>query len=498
MVGNVTFLNDVAQRLTGWPETEAKGEALETVFKIINEESGTPVANPAVRALTEGKIVGLANHTILIGRDGVQWPIDDSAAPIKSENGQVRGAILVFREISRRKQQEQELRQHVAALAEADHRKDEFLAVLAHELRNPLAPISNALQLWPYVENDRSELENLRIMMDRQLHMMIRLIDDLLDVSRITRGKIQLHKQRVDLAMVVSGAVDAVKPLIDASGHRLTLTLPEQPLDVEGDVARLNQVFGNILNNAAKFTGRSGVIWVTVEQVDGLAVVRIRDNGPGIPKQMLDEIFELFRQVDGTLSRSHSGLGIGLTLVKRLVEEHGGTVEAHSDGPGKGSEFVVTLPKSTSTDGRLRMKEPRYRPHHVSGIPLHRIAVVDDVEASAQTITMLLEAIGQQVKTFYDGPSAIEWILANNPDVVVLDIAMPGMNGYEVAQRLRQERPRLVLVALTGYGQNDDRRRAFEAGFNHHLVKPVTVEALEQVLLTIPSGREGADSAPVG
>ncbi len=432
----------------------------------------------------------------MIGKDGIEWPIDDSAAPITSADGKVRGAILVFREISRRKKQEQELRQHAAALAEADRRKDEFLAVLAHELRNPLAPISSALQLWPFVENDRSEMENLRVMMDRQLQMMIRLIDDLLDVSRISRGTIQVHKQPVDLAMVVSGAVDTVKPLMDSSGHRLMLILPEQPLYVDGDVARLNQILGNILNNAAKFTGRAGAIWITVERADGRAVVKIRDDGPGIPKQMLGEIFELFRQVDGSLNRPHSGLGIGLTLVKRLVEMHGGTVEAHSEGPGKGSEFVVALPQSKSTDETL-LSAARYRPHLVSGVPLHRIVVVDDIVASAKMVAMMLTAIGQQVVTFNDGASAIEWILAHDADVVLLDIAMPGMNGYEVAQRLRQERPKLVLVALTGYGQEDDRRRAFEAGFNHHLVKPVTIEVLEQILLTVPSRREGADSAIV-
>ena len=465
MTGRVTFLNEVAQKLTGWSEADAKGSSLEKVFRIVNEESRKPVANPAVRALAEGKIVGLANHTILISREGVEWPIDDSAAPIKSQAGEVRGAILVFREIKQRKQQELKLRQHAAELAEADVRKDEFLAVLAHELRNPLAPMSNALQLWPFVENNKSELENLRVMIERQLQMMIRLIDDLLDISRITRGKIELRKQPVDLRTVVRGAVETVKGLVDSSGHRLTLTLPEDPLIVDGDVARLNQIFGNILNNAAKYSGRNGVIWVGLESSGDQAVVTIRDNAPGIPPQMLTAIFDLFRQVDDTLSRSNGGLGIGLTLVKRLVEEHGGTVEARSEGPGTGSEFVVTLPKSLAPDGVLPSSS-RFRVQQVSGVPAHRIAVVDDVDASAQTIAMMLRAIGQDVTTFNDGPTSIEWIEIHEPDLAFVDIAMPGMNGYEVAQRLSRERPDVVLIALTGYGQDDDRRRAFEAASN--------------------------------
>ena len=492
--GRITFLNGVAQSLTGWTEPDATGRPLDVVFKIVNEETRQVVPNPALRALAEGRIVGLANHTILIAKDGVEWPIDDSAAPIKSKAGRVRGAILVFHEIKERKAREDELRRQAESLADADRRKDEFLAMLAHELRNPLAPLSNALQLWPFVENDQAELEALRGVMERQLTQMIRLIDDLLDVSRITRGKIQLRKQQVDIHTIISGAVEAVKPFLDACAHRLTLALPTEPLLVEGDVARLTQVFANILSNAAKYTGRNGVIWVSAEKPNGSVVVKIRDNGPGIPEHMLGEIFELFHQVDGTLNRSHGGLGIGLTLVKRLVEEHGGTVEARSEGPGKGSEFIVTLAESASQVPHRGSTERHYRLHQVPDMPGHRILVVDDVDASAQTLAMMLRAIGQQVTTLSNGAAAIEWTLANNPDVLFLDIAMPGMNGYEVAQRLRKERPTLVLIALTGYGQEDDRRRAFEAGFNHHLVKPASMEALERVLLTIPKAHTEVDS----
>jgi CheY-like chemotaxis protein/two-component sensor histidine kinase len=334
------------------------------------------------------------------------------------------------------------------------------------------------MQLWPFVENDKQELEKLRGMIERQLQMLVRLTDDLLDISRITRGKIELRKQPVDLSTIVASAVETVRPLIDAHGHQLTLTLPDRPVYVEGDVARLSQVFGNIVGNAAKHVGRNGVVWV---EVDEQGVVRVRDNGPGIPQHMLKEIFELFRQGDASLTRANGGLGIGLTLAKRLVEAHGGTIEARSEGPGKGAEFIVTLP---TIHKALPSEASRFSIRRMDAQQQRRIGVVDDVDASAQTLGMMLRAVGHDVTTFNDGPSAIEWTLKNSPEVMFLDIAMPGMSGYDVARELRAKRPALVLVALTGYGQDEDRRKAFEAGFNHHMVKPATLEALEDVLAT--------------
>jgi len=437
--------------------------------------------------LRDGEIVGLANHTILIAKDQREWPLDDSAAPIRSKSGMVQGAILVFREISERKQQETELRHQAQALADADRRKTEFLATLAHELRNPLAPISNALQLWPFVARDQEEVERLRQLMERQLRQMTRLIDDLMDVSRINRGKIQLHKQRVDVVAMLTESVDLAKPLFEAAGQRLTLALPNEPLYVDGDVARLAQVFGNVLNNASKFTGRDGVIWVSAEQKKGSAVISIRDNGQGIPPHMLSEIFEMFRQADGSLERSHGGLGIGLTLVKRMIEEHHGTVEAHSEGPGRGSEFLITLPLLAPVPEKPTLGESRNSLTHVTPIPAHRVLVVDDIKASAHTLAMMLRALGQEVFEAYSGLDGIATAQERRPDVAFLDIAMPEMNGYEVAKRLRAEYPDLTLAAVTGYGQDDDRRTAFEAGFNHHLVKPTSMEALERILLTVPS-----------
>ncbi len=372
-------------------------------------------------------------------------------------------------------------------MREADRRKDAFLATLAHELRNPLAPISNGLQAWPSVEGDPARMEQLRAMMDRQVHQMIRLIDDLMDVSRITRGKIQLRKERVALATLIAGAVESVEPLMHARKHQLTVQLPSEPVWIDGDLVRLTQVFGNILNNAAKYTVQNGIITVTADRQGDWVVVKVRDNGPGIPDHMLSEIFEMFRQVDQTLERSHGGLGIGLTLVKRLVEMHGGTVEARSEGPQRGSELIVTLPAI--------VVNPRAVPDGLSGtsdsaasMPRHRVLVVDDLPELTESFATLLEVIGQQVFVAYNGPSAIESARVQRPNVAFLDIAMPGMNGYEVARRLRTlpELKGLTLVALTGFGQDEDRRKAAEAGFDHHLTKPSSQQALKDLLLSIP------------
>jgi len=477
--GNVTFLNGVARDLTGWTDADAAGRSLSVVFDIVNEDTREPVENPALRALREGRIVGLANHTVLLSKSGVEWPIDDSAAPIRAKTGGVRGAILVFREIRERKRQEDELREQAVALAEADRQKDEFLATLAHELRNPLSPISNAVQLWPLVEDNREELVKLRGIVQRQVQQMTRLVDDLLDVSRISRGQIQIRRQRVDLATVIGAALESVQPIVDDRGHQLLVDLPAEPIYVDVDVARLTQVFGNILNNAAKYSDNSGTIQVTGRCDDRSAIVSVRDNGPGIPAHMLDEIFEMFRQVDRTLERSHGGLGIGLTLVKRIVAAHDGTVEAKSDGPGQGSEFVVSLPLAAQQSSEAVHSEATQDP---GALPRRRVLIIDDVESSAQTLALLLNALSQDATALTDPESGIAWAIEQRPDVVFLDIAMPKMSGYEVARRLRDKLPQVFLVALTGYGQDEDRKRAFDSGFNQHLVKPASVDALSHVL----------------
>jgi PAS domain S-box-containing protein len=365
------------------------------------------------------------------------------------------------------------------ALAEADRKKDEFLATLAHELRNPLAPIRNALQLLKMTGGNPEVSRQAREIMERQVQQMVRLVDDLLDLSRITRSKIELHKECVGLAAVLQSAVETSRPLIEAADHRLSVTLPAKPVYVDADVIRLAQVFSNLLNNAAKFTERGGQIWLTAEREGSDAVVTVRDSGVGIPAPMLPRIFEMFTQVDRSLERSHSGLGVGLTLVKRLVDLHGGSVEARSEGHGRGSEFIVRLPvvfvPATESLAGDQVDAIRTK---------HRILIVDDNEDAAASMDMVLRIMGNEVQVAHDGLEAVDRAATFSPNVVLLDIGMPKLNGYDAARRIRQltNGKDMVLVALTGWGQDEDKRRATEAGFDHHLTKPVDPAALEQLL----------------
>ena len=314
------------------------------VFHIVNEDTRAVVESPVNVVLRKGTVVGLANHTLLIAKDGTELPIDDSGAPIRDDEGHIIGVVLVFRDIFQRRQAERLQEELNRQLREADRNKDQFLATLSHELRNPLAPLSNALEVWPTVENNREEMERLRKMMERQVQQMIRLIDDLLDLSRITRGKVHLRQQPVEISTLINGAVEAIGPFIMRCRHELTIDVPEQPVLVYADVARLVQVMANMLHNAAKYTSHAGQISVKATRENGEVAIHVRDTGRGIPPEMLSHIFEMFTQVDDAVDRAHGGLGIGLTLVKNLVELHGGTVAAQSEGPGHGSEFIIRLP----------------------------------------------------------------------------------------------------------------------------------------------------------
>jgi signal transduction histidine kinase/CheY-like chemotaxis protein len=344
-------------------------------------------------------------------------------------------------------------------LRDADRRKDEFLATLAHELRNPLASIRNGLQIMRLAGTSGAAAEQARTMMERQLTQMVRLVDDLLDVSRITRGKIELRKERVELAAVVASAVETSRPLIEASGHELTVTLPPEPIPLDADLTRLAQTFSNLLNNAARYTEQGGHIWLTAERHGGEVMVKVRDTGLGIPADMLPKIFEMFTQVDRSLERSQGGLGIGLTLVKRLVEMHGGSVEARSDGPGKGSEFTVRLPVAVASASQ--QPQPSKGEGEKTAAPAkRRILVVDDNVDAAASLSMMFGIMGMEVRTAYDGLEAVEAAAAFNPDVVLLDIGLPKLNGYEAARRIREQPwgKDMVLVAVTGWGQEEDRR----------------------------------------
>ncbi|MHB8736701.1 MAG: PAS domain-containing hybrid sensor histidine kinase/response regulator, partial [Terriglobales bacterium] len=371
-------------------------------------------------------------------------------------------------------------------LKDADRQKNEWIAMLAHELRNPLAPIRNALHVMKMPGANGQAVEHARQMSERQVQHMVRLVDDLLDVSRIMRGKIDLRTEVVDLASVVARGVETAQPKIDAQGQQLILSVPSEPLRLEGDPTRLAQVVSNLLHNAAKFSERSGRIWLTAERRGTEAVLRVRDEGAGIPADMLPRIFDLFTQGDRSVERSQGGLGIGLTVVQRLVELHGGSVTAHSEAPGKGSEFVVRLPGILEG----RRQEPTGASPGAAQPPVAcRILVVDDNVDAAESIAMILRLSGHEVRLVHNGPAALEAAEQYQPEAVVLDIGLPGMNGYEVAKRLRQH-PNFretLLIAVTGYGQEDDRRKSLEAGFNQHLVKPVDPTALQTLLASIAS-----------
>jgi PAS domain S-box-containing protein len=738
--GRVTYLNRVAESLTGWTHDEAQGHSLDSVFRIINEDTRQTVESPATRALREGVVVGLANHTLLVARNGVEAPIDDSAAPIRDEHGVVSGCVLIFRDVSERRRwekreaarlagarllasivessddaivsksldgiiqtwnaaaerlfghtsseavgrhisliippdriaeedhiiatlragtridhfetervrkngqripvsltvspirddegrvigaskiardisdrklaeserqkfvtlvenstdfigisdlngvpifvnraglqmvgletlegaravtvrdfffpedqsrmmneffpsveatghgeievrfrhfktgqarwmaykvlklddesgravafatvsqdvserrrMEDHLRQLAADLAEADRRKDEFLATLAHELRNPLAPLSNTLEILKRSTSPDAAARRGFDTMERQLEQLVRLVDDLLDLSRITHNRIELRKRGVELAPLVRQAVLAAQPLADASHHTIEVSLPPDPIHLHADPVRLTQVFGNLLNNSCKYTPPGGTIRVTAQRNGDDAIVTVTDTGIGIPADKLESIFDMFTQIDRSLEQSQGGLGIGLTLVKRLVEMHGGSVEARSAGEGLGSAFTVRLPALRESIDVAPLPAKETRP----GAMTYRILVVDDNRDSAESLAMLLTLTGHDVFTAHDGQEAFDAAERHRPDVALLDIGLPVLNGHDVCRRIRQQPwgQAMVLVALTGWGQDEDRRRSQEAGFDGHLVKPVDHTRLMTLLASLTEPR---------
>ncbi|HYE74351.1 MAG TPA: ATP-binding protein, partial [Blastocatellia bacterium] len=402
-----------------------------------------------------------------------RWAID-SAAPRFGADGEFLGYIGSVFDITERKQMEE-------ALKDADRRKDEFLAMLAHELRNPLAPIRNAVHILKKQETLATDLQWARDVIGRQVDQMTRLVDDLLDLSRITRGKIELRKERVELRSVVNDAVESSRPLIEELGHRLSVELPPQPVLLEADPTRLAQVLLNLLNNAAKYTERGGHIWLRAWQDNSQVVISVKDTGIGIPTTMLPRIFEMFAQVDRSLDRSLGGLGIGLTLVQQLVAMHGGDVEAHSQGPGKGSEFIVRLPVIAEQAYAISSSPVTNEP--APFVSRLRILVADDNQDSADSLALFLSITGHEVHTAHDGLTAVIEAERFQPNVILLDIGMPKLNGYEAARRIREQSGNnVLLIALTGWGQEEDRRRSKEAGFDHHLTKPVDFDALSRLL----------------
>jgi signal transduction histidine kinase/ActR/RegA family two-component response regulator len=378
-------------------------------------------------------------------------------------------------------QSQQRLHEQAAALRDADRRKNEFLAVLAHELRNPLAPIRNATEVLRLQDLPDPNVRWARELIERQVHQLSHMVDDLLDVSRIALGKIRLQKETVALKSIVDRAIETTQPLIDARGHRLTVSVPPEPVWLEADAPRLTQVLVNLLTNAAKYTDERSNIWFSARREAEEVIIKVRDTGIGIRPELLTRVFDPFVQDDRLSERAPGGLGIGLSLVRSLIDLHGGSVQAFSDGPGQGSEFVVHLPLAKET--RQATTSGRRSSSSVGG-PAHRILIVDDNADSADCLCRLLRVLGHDVQTASDGPTALERARAHPPGVVLLDIGLPGMDGLEVARRMRQELGlrQAVLVALTGLGQDDDRRRSQEAGFDAHFVKPVDLDALHALL----------------
>jgi len=609
--GRVTFLNVAAESLTGWSSDEAAGFPLETVFRVIDEENRQPpVELNTVNALRDGVVVRLADQSLLIAKDGAERAIDDSAAPIRNDQGEVTGVVLVFRDITERRRAEaaikasesryrrlfetardgilildistgkiidanpficellgyghdellskelwqiglfkdieasraafqklrdmgyvryenlpletkngrqvdvefvsniyevnqrqvaqcnirditdrsrleRQMQEQAEELMGLHRRKDEFLAMLSHELRNPLAPILNAMQLLRMRGDDSLVKQQARAIIERQVSHLVRLVDDLLEVSRITTGKVHVRPKRMDLRGVIENAIETVRSLIDSRGHEVFVSLPPEPIWLHADPTRLEQVVVNLLNNAAKFTDEEGQIWLSILQEGDAAVLRLRDTGVGIAPDMLQGIFELFTQAGRSLERSQGGLGIGLWLVQRIVEMHRGVVEAQSAGLGRGSEFIVRLPVliSPAAQPPSELRESTAQRAHSC-----HVLVVDDNVDTAESMSMLLRASGHDVRTAYAGPTALEEAVAYQPNVVLLDIGLPGMSGYEVARRLRQH-PKLKdvrLVAVTGYGLDSDIQLSQEAGFDAHMVKPIDLKKLNELLMTTP------------
>jgi PAS domain S-box-containing protein len=475
--GKVVSWNPGAERTLGYLEEEIVGKPFDLFFAPEDVAAGRPA-----RELQLAEETGrAADENWLVRRDGTRFWASGVTTSLRDEAGGLRGFAKILRDLSERKQLEEALRFRAEQLAESDRRKDDFLAMLGHELRNPLAPIRNAAEVMGRNGLTDPNLKWVHGVIERQARHLARLVDDLLDIARINQDKITLRREPVELATVVRQSVETARPQIEARRHQLTVSMPDQPVWLDADPTRLAQVFANLLNNAAKYTDEGGRITLLAETEDGgrSVVVRVRDTGTGISRDLLTRVFEPFIQADKSLARTQGGLGIGLTLVRRLTEMHDGRVEAFSEGPGKGSEFVVHLPARrpgpVATATRPGKDETR------GG---RSILLVDDNVDAAESLAMVLELQGNRVRTRHDGPSALVAVGEQRPDVVVLDIGLPLMDGYEVARRLRAAPggDKLMLIALTGYGQSEDKQRATDAGFDYHLVKPVAPGVLEKLI----------------
>jgi PAS domain S-box-containing protein len=469
-------LDEYLVHMLGLPETNHRWR-IEQLVQVVHPDDRRMLFVETERALNEGSEIR-SEFRLSIPNVETRW-VKIQGRLVRDGDGPhvFAGACL---DITTRRSTE-------IALQEAGRRKDEFLATLAHELRNPLAPLRNGLRILEIADDDPDLRRDTHQMMDRQVGHMVRLIDDLLDMSRISRGSIELRKEVVDLHSVIEQALETSRPAIQKAGHKLHVLLAPDAAMVEADVTRLTQVFNNLLNNASKYTEPGGTITLTLRVEGEEAITTVIDDGLGIPPQMLNEVFEMFAQVDRSLERSHTGLGIGLSIVKRLVNMHGGKVSAYSEGLGCGSRFIVQLPLADQ-QGMPGVHDKGEGSHLADmrehqGV-YHRILVVDDNPDATTTMANIFRVLGHQVRTAANGSEAVEQAMTFKPELIFMDIGMPGMNGYEACRTIRERMPgeRIVIVALTGWGQEEDRQRSREAGFDHHLVKPIDGQTVAKLL----------------
>jgi PAS domain S-box-containing protein len=492
----IVFLNAVAEHLTGWRAHEAKGRECAEVFHIVNESSRSTVDSPVLRVLREGNVVGLANHTALISRDGTEYPIDDSAAPIRGRDGRVIGVVLVFHDISERRRAEKErqqgerdreqlLQSERAARTEAERAnrlKDDFVAAISHELRTPLNAILGWTQLLMNKPHDIASVERGLAVIERNTQLQAKLISDLLDLSRIVSGKLRLELQLIDLAQVVDAAIDAARPAAQAKRIALQRRVDDRSAKVAGDALRLQQVFTNLLTNAIKFTGEGGSVTVCLEiEDDAHAVVTVTDTGVGINPEFMPYLFDRFRQADSSTTRRYGGLGLGLTIVKQLTELHGGSVSAHSDGRDRGATFAVRLPVGQSVrldvpahDTLHHSRKPGAAEVRIDGI---KILVVEDDPDTREFVERLLAEAGAHVIAVASAAAAFDCLRRERPDLLVSDIGLPDEDGYALIHRIRglpdAEGGRIPAIAVTAFARAEDRRRALQSGFQSHVAKPV-------------------------
>jgi PAS domain S-box-containing protein len=479
-----TIWNPGMERISGVPAKRVLGRVAFEVFPFLVETG----EDHAFREALAGRHTQTHDRVYVVPESGRQGVFEGSYSPLRDDSGGIVGGLGVIRDVTERRDAEETARQLVreqaarAAAEAADQRKDEFLAMLSHELRNPLGAIANAGHVLDRRAGDPRTRE-LTAVIRRQIRHLSRLVDDLLDVSRLSHGHVELRREAFELRRAVEGAVETVRPHLDQRRHTFALTLADEPLWIEADATRIEQVLANLLHNAAKFTPPGGRIELAVRRDGAEAVLAVRDDGAGISPDLLPRIFDLFVQEERSLDRSQGGLGIGLTLVRTLVERHGGTIAAASEGPGRGSELTVRLPLLATPEAAPAGDGGSPPPATGAAAAFHVLLVEDNLDA-AEALSELLKMWGHTVQVAHDGASALAAARRNRPDVVLLDIGLPGMDGYVVAEQLRAVpgHEGVKLVAVTGYGQESDRRRAALSGFDHHLVKPVDPERLRELL----------------